>query len=237
MQTSNIGMLRDAHGTIAVVRFTGLIDYDSARDAMEAQAAGISAVSAAESLWLMEHPPLVTAGTSARAGDLIDAGRFPVYRTRRGGQYTYHGPGQRMVYVMLDLRRRGLGARAFVEALQGWIIAALDRLGLHTECRDGRTGLWVPANGAAEAKIAAIGVQIRHGVSLHGAAVNVAPDLSHFDAIVPCGLPGFGVTSLAAQGACADLAAVDAALLAAYDGQFSGRQTAVCPLSTEPGPD
>ncbi len=198
----------------------GLVPYDQAIAAMEARVAAIHAGTAPELLWLLEHPPLYTAGVSARETDLLEPGRFPVHQVGRGGQFTYHGPGQRVVYVMLDLRRRGRDVRAFVASLEGWVIAALARLGVTAVTRRGRVGVWVAHAGddgtptERENKIAAIGVRLKKWVSFHGLAVNVAPDLRHFDGIAPCGMrdPRYGVTSLAELGVTADMAAFDAAL-------------------------
>jgi len=194
------------------------VAYDAALAEMDARAAAIRAGAAPELVWLLEHPPLYTAGTSARPADLLDA-RFPVHRTGRGGQYTYHGPGQRVVYLMLDLERRGRDIRAYVGALEGWIIAALARLGVAGERRAGRVGIWVE-RGGREDKIAAIGVRVRRWVTLHGIAVNVAPELAHFGGIVPCGVTEHGVTSLADLGVPATLADLDAALRATFEMAF-----------------
>ncbi|WP_414903329.1 lipoyl(octanoyl) transferase LipB [Sphingomonas flavalba] len=177
---------------------------------MEARAAAISDGNAAERIWLLEHPPLYTAGTSAEASDLIDP-RFPVFESGRGGRYTYHGPGQRVAYVQLDLGMRGRDVRAYVHALEAWVISALGALGVASRRVDGRVGIWTDDHGA-EAKIGAIGVRIRRWVTLHGVSINVAPDLGHFGGIVPCGLAEFPVTSLAALGNPAGMAALDAAL-------------------------
>ena len=212
------------------VRAPGLTPYPDALAAMTARVAAIAAGTEAERVWLVEHPPLFTAGTSARAEDLTDPGRFPVFAAGRGGQWTYHGPGQRTAYVMLDLNRpHGMvparDVRGFVHGLEEWLIRALACFGVIGERRDGRTGIWVAdrANGT-EAKIGAIGVRISRWVSWHGVALNVAPDLSHYAGIVPCGIRGHGVTSLAAlgvPGATADgMAEVDAALRAAWGGVF-----------------
>jgi len=199
----------------------GLIAYPDAERAMEARAEAIAAGTAGELVWLLEHPPLYTAGVSARPADLLDPGRFPVFRSGRGGQFTYHGPGQRVAYVMLDLSERGRDVRAFVRSLQAWIIGALDRLGVAGDVRDGRVGVWVAQRDVArgdgrEDKIAAIGVKLRRWVSFHGVSLNVDPDLGHFDGIVPCGVTLHGVTSLAALGAGATMAAADAALKASF---------------------
>lgn len=188
----------------------GLTGYAEAVSAMEARVAAIRDGAAGELIWLVEHPALYTAGTSARATDLLDAARFPVFATGRGGQYTYHGPGQRVVYVMLDLDRRGRDIRRYVAGLEGWIIAALDDLGVAGRTIDGKVGVWVDTAGGA-AKVAAIGVRVRRWVSFHGVAINVATDLSHYSGIVPCGLPE-PVTSLKELRVPADFGRVDDAL-------------------------
>jgi lipoyl(octanoyl) transferase len=188
----------------------GLTPYDVALAEMEARAAAVLAGEARELIWLLEHPPVYTAGTSAAPGDLIDA-RFPVVATGRGGKYTYHGPGQRIVYMVLDLGQRGKDVRCFVHGVEGWVIAALAELGVSAFRAEGRVGIWT-TDGGPEAKIGAIGVRVRRWITLHGLAVNVAPDLSHFGGIVPCGLPEFPVTSLKALERNADLATFDAAL-------------------------
>jgi len=188
----------------------GLVEYPDALAVMEARAAAIREGTAEELIWLVEHPPLYTAGTSATPAELIDA-RFPVFASGRGGRYTYHGPGQRVVYVMIDLDVRGRDLRAYVTALEAWVIAALGRLGVSTFVAPGRIGVWV-GTGAEEAKIAALGVRVRRWVTSHGIAVNVAPDLSHFGGIVPCGLADYAVTSLAALGSSRTMADLDAAL-------------------------
>ena len=205
----------------------GLTDYATAVAAMESRVAAIRAGTAAEAIWLVEHPPVYTAGTSARPADLLDA-RFPVHSTGRGGQYTYHGPGQRLVYVMLDLERRGRDVRAFVAALEGWTIAALAACGVVGEIRSGRVGVWVrrpsrpplPDGSPAEDKIAAIGIRMRRWVSFHGISVNVAPDLSHYSGIVPCGIFAHGVTSLADLGRTIPMADVDLALKQSFTENF-----------------
>lgn len=196
------------------------VAYEPAVAAMEARVAAIRAGAARELVWLLEHPPLYTAGTSARASDLVEPGLFPVHRSGRGGQYTYHGPGQRVGYVMLDLRQRGADLRAYVHALEEWLIRTLARFGIAGERREGRVGIWVDEGGGRESKIAAIGVRVRHWVSFHGVALNVDPDLSHYRGIVPCGISEHGVTSLARLGVKADLPAVDAALRAAFNEVF-----------------
>lgn len=194
----------------------GLLDYERAVAAMEARADAIRAGTASELIWLVEHPPLYTAGTSAAASDVRNA-TLPIFATGRGGRHTYHGPGQRVVYVMLDLDRRGRDIRCYVAALENWVIAALADLGVDAFAVPGRVGIWTRRRGE-EAKIGAIGVRVRRWITFHGVAVNVAPDLAHFDGIVPCGLPDFGVTSLADLGNAADMAAMDAALAAALPG-------------------
>jgi lipoyl(octanoyl) transferase len=192
------------------------VAYPEAIAFMEARVEAIRAGTAAEAVWLLEHPPLYTAGTSALPGELLDARRFPVFETGRGGRFTYHGPGQRVIYVMLDVRRRGGDVRCFVARLEGWVIAALARLGVAGGRRAGRVGIWVTDPTGREAKLAAIGVRLRRWVSYHGIAINVAPDLDHFTGIVPCGLAGYAVTSLAALGLPVDMAAVDRALIETF---------------------
>ena len=191
--------------------------YPEALAFMETRAAAIAEGTARQAVWLLEHPPLYTAGTSARPDDLLEPGRFPVFAAGRGGQYTYHGPGQRIGYVMLDVKARGGDIRRFVHDLEAWLIAALARFGVTGERRAGRVGIWVadPATGA-EDKIAALGLRVRRGVSFHGVSLNVDPDLSHFAGIVPCGIAAHGVTSLALLGRPASMAEVDAALKASF---------------------
>ncbi|MDA0241200.1 MAG: lipoyl(octanoyl) transferase LipB, partial [Proteobacteria bacterium] len=190
--------------------------YEDAVAVMEKRVAAIRAGTESELVWLVEHPPLYTAGTSASPEDLLESDRFPVYATGRGGQYTYHGPGQRVAYVMLDLQQRGPDVRGYVRNLEAWLIETLAQFGVTGEARPDRIGIWVPDSQGGEAKIAAIGVRIRKWVTYHGAALNVNPDLSHFEGIVPCGIPNFGVTSLAALGIDASLGDVDNALEAAF---------------------
>ena len=194
----------------------GLTAYGDALAAMEARATAVGAGDAPELAWLLEHPPVYTAGTSAVATDLIDA-RFPVVAAGRGGRHTYHGPGQRVGYLVLDLARRGRDVRRYVHTLEDWVIAALGRLGVDAFSVEGRVGIWT-TDGGTEAKIGAIGVRVRRWVTLHGFAVNVAPDLSHFGGIVPCGLRDYPVTSLAALGRGGDMAAFDAAFAATAQG-------------------
>jgi len=211
------------------------VDYAAAVRAMEARAAGIAGGNAAELVWLLEHPPLYTAGTSARAEDLLKPERFPVHHSGRGGQLTYHGPGQRVVYVMLDVKRRSGDVRAFVSSLEQWIIATLAGLGVVGETRTGRVGIWVrrPDKGEeAEDKIAAIGLRLRKWVSLHGISLNVAPDLGHYDGIVPCGIAGHGVTSLADLGAPDSMQAVDNLLRGEFERRFGPTRTACAPFAT-----
>ena len=190
-----------------------LVPYPDALADMEAQVAALASGSGREQLWFLEHPPLYTSGTSARSEDLLNPGAFEVFEAGRGGEYTYHGPGQRVVYVMLDLGRRKKDLRAFVASLEGWIIAALAEFGVTAGVREGRIGVWVVKPDGSEAKIAAIGIRVRKWISFHGISLNVAPNLQHFEGIVPCGIRDFGVTSLADLGIDADLAAVDAALI------------------------
>tara|TARA_R110002051_G_scaffold139587_1_gene212295 strand:- start:1856 stop:2515 length:660 start_codon:yes stop_codon:yes gene_type:complete len=207
---------------------SGLVDYVSAVALMEARVAAIAAGEAPELVWLLEHPPLYTAGVSSREADLLDAGRFPVHRTGRGGQFTYHGPGQRVAYVMLDLNRRGRDVRAFVRGLERWLTGALSDFGVEAGVRDGRVGVWVERRGltddgavwSREDKIAAIGVKVRRWVSFHGISLNVEPDLGHFDGIVPCGIAEHGVTSLVDLGVLATMDEADAALKAAFRREF-----------------
>lgn len=189
----------------------GLVEYQAALKRMESRAAAIATGSAREEIWLLEHPPLYTAGTSADPSEMLDA-RFPVFTAGRGGRYTYHGPGQRVGYIMLDLKARGQDVRAFVHAVEGWVMAALADLGVAAWRAEGRVGIWTLDRDGREAKIGAIGVRVRRWVTFHGFAINVAPDLSHFSGIVPCGLPEFPVTSLADLGLDSDMAAVDHAL-------------------------
>jgi lipoyl(octanoyl) transferase len=201
----------------------GEVSYPLALDAMRARAAAIADGTASEAVWLLEHPPLYTAGTSATADDLLTPNRFPVYEAGRGGQYTYHGPGQRVAYVMLDLRERGRDVRCLVQGLEGWIIDTLAVFNIAGERRDGRIGVWVrrPDKGPGrEDKIAAIGVRVSRWVSFHGIAVNVAPDLSHFGGIVPCGISDQGVTSFEDLGQPVSLPEVDVALRAAFEHRF-----------------
>jgi lipoyl(octanoyl) transferase len=193
----------------------GLTLYEDALGLMDSRAAAIRAGEAGELAWLIEHPPLFTAGTSAAQEELLNPMHFPVHEAGRGGRYTYHGPGQRVGYLMIDLDKRGRDIRRFVHSLEGWLIAALADLGVAARREPGRIGLWV-GSGAQEAKIAAIGVRVKRWVTLHGFSVNVDPDLSHFSGIVPCGISEFGVTSLAALGKTARMPDLDAALSANF---------------------
>lgn len=210
-----------------------LVDYPGAVSAMQERAAKIAEGAASELVWLLEHPPIYTAGTSARAEELLAADRFPVFRTGRGGRLTYHGPGQRVAYVMLNVKRRGSDVRAFVSALEEWIIGSLADLGVVGETRSDRVGVWVrrPDRGeGAEDKIAAIGLRLTKWVSLHGISLNVDPDLTHYAGIVPCGIAGHGVTSLAELGAPHSMEVVDNALRRHFERRFGPTIDAAAPL-------
>ena len=196
------------------------VDYPAAVAAMEARVVAIRAGRAPEQIWLLEHPAIYTAGTGANPAELLDAGALPIYATGRGGRYTYHGPGQRIAYVMLDLRRRRRDVRAFVRALEQWVIAALARFGVDGERRPGRVGIWIDRGGGREAKIAAVGVRVRHWITFHGVSINVAPDLGHYAGIVPCGVAAHGVTSLADLGVAASMEELDGALEATFEPVF-----------------
>ncbi|SFL21524.1 lipoyl(octanoyl) transferase [Loktanella salsilacus] len=204
------------------------VPYADALTFMEARAEAIAAGTADEAIWLLEHPPLYTAGTSAKIADLVDPDRFPVFEARRGGQYTYHGPGQRVAYIMLDVGKRGRDVRRFVQELEAWVIATLDQFNVKGEIRPGRVGVWVTrpdkpltATGAVqEDKIAALGIRLRKWVSFHGLSINVEPDLSHFDGIVPCGISDHGVTSLVDLGLPVTMADLDVALRQSFDTIF-----------------
>ena len=189
----------------------GLVPYEEALAFMNARAAEIRIGAASECVWLLEHPPLFTAGTSADPAELFNPLGFPVYEAGRGGRYTYHGPGQRVVYLMLDLERRGRDVRALVSGIEGWIIATLAELGVDAHRSPGRIGIWT-GKGVSEAKIAALGIRVKRWVTLHGLSINVDPDLSHFDGIVPCGISEFGVTSLAKLGKETSMNALNASL-------------------------
>ncbi|MGR4866344.1 lipoyl(octanoyl) transferase LipB [Caulobacter sp. LARHSG274] len=211
----------------------GYVPYPAAVAAMEARAAAIADGTAGELVWLLEHPPLYTAGVSAKAADLIAPDRFPVFQSGRGGQFTYHGPGQRVAYVMLDLTRRGRDVRAFVEALEAWIIEALAAFNVTGELREGRVGVWVERKGpgwAREDKIAAVGVKLRKWISFHGISLNVEPDLEHFSGIVPCGQIEHGVTSLVDLGLPVTLDEADAALKASFVRVFGRVEDAAAPV-------
>jgi lipoyl(octanoyl) transferase len=210
-----------------------LVGYSDAVRAMQARAAAIAAGQAPELVWLLEHPALYTAGTSARDDEVLEPSRLPLYRTGRGGRVTYHGPGQRIAYVMLDLKRRGGDVRAFVMALENWVIATLAELGVIGEVRHGRVGVWVgrPDKGeGVEDKVAAIGLRVSKGVTLHGISLNVAPDLSYYAGIVPCGIADHGVTSLADLGVGASLEVVDNALRRHFERRFGPTCDASVPL-------
>ncbi|MBO6603988.1 MAG: lipoyl(octanoyl) transferase LipB [Roseicyclus sp.] len=206
----------------------GLVAYDTALTEMEARVAAIADGRAGEAIWLLEHPPLYTAGTSAKPADLLAPDRFPVHVTRRGGQYTYHGPGQRVAYVMLDLNRRGRDVRQFVCRIEDWVIGTLAEFNVTGARRPGRVGVWVdrpekpalPDGTPREDKIAAVGLRIRKWVSFHGLSINVEPDLSHFDGIVPCGITGHGVTSLVDLGLPVTMDDVDVALKRTFAAAF-----------------
>ncbi|SPF78475.1 lipoyl(octanoyl) transferase LipB [Pseudoprimorskyibacter insulae] len=207
----------------------GLTSYEDALQFMEDRAAKIAAGEAEECIWLIEHPPLYTAGTSAKREDLTDPDRFPVYDTRRGGQYTYHGPGQRVVYVMLDVGKRGKDVRRFVEMLEEWVIATLGEFNLNGHIREGRVGVWIErpdrpktiTGKVAEDKIAAIGIRLRKWVSFHGISINVEPELEHFTGIVPCGITEYGVTSLVDLGLPVTMDDLDVALRRQFDEVFN----------------
>jgi lipoyl(octanoyl) transferase len=209
------------------------VPYPEAVAAMQSRVEEILERRTGELVWLLEHPPLYTAGVSAKRGDLIDAGRFPVFDTERGGQFTYHGPGQRVAYVMLDLRERGRDVRKFVQSLEAWIIGALAEFNVDGQLRDGRVGVWVERKGpgfAREDKIAALGVKLRRWVSFHGISLNVEPDLNHFAGIVPCGVTEHGVTSLVDLGHTVSMDEVDAALKASFQARFGPLVEAEPPL-------
>ncbi|MBZ8134525.1 lipoyl(octanoyl) transferase LipB [Afifella sp. IM 167] len=228
-------LAREGSDPVELIVSQGLVDYPEALAFMDERAAAIRAGTARECLWLLQHPPLYTAGTSAVADDLLTPDRFPVFRTGRGGQFTYHGPGQRVAYVLLDLERRRPDIRRYVRALEAWLILTLAAFGVKGERREGRVGIWVerperslPGAPVTEDKIAAIGVRVRRWVTLHGIALNVSPELEHFSGIVPCGISGHGVTSLADLGASENLAEADRALSEAFRAVFG-------PLGSEAG--
>lgn len=219
-------MRASPHQAVEWVVSPGLVPYETALAVMAQRTEGIAAGRLPELVWLLEHPPLYTAGTSAEPAELLDAARFPVHRTGRGGRYTYHGPGQRIGYVMLDVGARFGDVRAYVAALEGLVMDALAGLGVESRTIAGRVGVWVAREAAASAdaeeyeKVAAIGVRLRRWVSSHGLSINVAPDLEHFAGIVPCGIADAGVTSLARLGVDARMETVDAALRAAFEQRF-----------------
>lgn len=209
----------------------GLTSYDEAVATMEDRAAAIAQGTAGELVWLLEHPPLYTAGTSAKPEHLVDANRLPVHKTGRGGELTYHGPGQRVAYLMLDVRSRfGGDVRGFVKGLEAWVIDALASLGIAGRMVEGRVGVWVDTPSGAEAKIAALGIRIRRGVSLHGISLNVEPDLSQYAGIVPCGISDRGVTSVRDMGLDASMKDVDNALRTAFEHRFGLVHDAPDPL-------
>jgi lipoyl(octanoyl) transferase len=228
-----------SHGSgVLWLRSREPVAYPDAVAAMERHAEAIRREGAPDIIWLLEHPALYTAGTSAKPGDLLDPGRLPVFQTGRGGQYTYHGPGQRIAYLMLDLARRGKDVRRFVRGIEGWVIDALSGLGVGGACREGRTGIWVPRpekGPLSEDKIAAIGIRVRRWVSFHGVSINVDPDLRHYAGIVPCGILDQGVTSLADLGRPASMEALDAALMSSFARHFSdSAETDAATLSNLP---
>jgi lipoyl(octanoyl) transferase len=197
----------------------GAVAYEAAVAAMEQRVAAIRAGTMPEQVWLLEHPPLYTAGTSAKPTDLVDPGCLPVFQSGRGGQFTYHGPGKRIGYVMLDLRQRGSDIRSYVQNLEEWLIRTLTRFNVKGERRAGRVGVWV-VNGLREEKIAALGVRVKHWVSFHGVSLNVDPDLGHYGGIVPCGISQYGVTSLAKLGILVSMAEVDMVLRETFEDVF-----------------
>lgn len=212
-------LIRPDGRSVEWVVASGRVAYEDAVAEMEARVAAIAAGETSERVWLLEHPPLYTAGVSARDEDLLVPDRFPVHRTGRGGQFTYHGPGQRVAYVMLDLNQRGRDVRGFVRGLEDWIVGALAEFGVDAGVRDGRVGVWVERKGpgwSREDKIAAIGVKVRKWVSFHGISLNVEPDLGHFGGIVPCGIAEHGVTSLVDLGVPVTMDEADAALKASF---------------------
>lgn len=209
------------------------VGYEEAVAAMEARAAAVAEGTAGELVWLLEHPPLYTAGVSAKSSDLIEPERFPVFESGRGGQYTYHGPGQRVAYVMLDLTHRKRDVRAFVAALEAWVIGALGVFNVEGQVREGRVGVWVERKGpgwSREDKIAAIGVKLRRWVSFHGVSLNVEPDLSHFGGIVPCGVTDHGVTSLVDLGLPVTMDEADAALKSSFERVFGAVAETAAPI-------
>ena len=230
----SLRLWRDDQAPVGWATSPGYVDYPQAVESMKARAALIAASEAGELVWLLEHPPLYTAGVSAKPGDLLDAGGLPVHQTGRGGQFTYHGPGQRVAYVMLDLTRRGRDVRAFVRGLEAWLILALDAFNVKGEVRPGRVGVWVerrqPGAPAREDKIAAIGVRLSRWTSFHGISLNVEPDLGHYAGIVPCGIHEHGVTSLADLGLPVGMDEADAALKQAFHLVFGPTAPASPPI-------
>ena len=220
---------RDDGTAVEWIIADGPVDYPYALQWMKERAAAIARGEAREAVWLVEHPPLYTSGTSAVAADLLQPNRFPVYEAGRGGEYTYHGPGQRVAYLMLDLRQRGRDVRCLVQGLEGWVIDALGDFNVTGELRDGRIGVWVkqPGRLGGESKIAAIGVRVSKWVTTHGISLNVNPDLSHFDGIVPCGIADRGVTSLDDLGQPVSMAEVDMVLRAQFERRFGPAQNAL----------
>lgn len=220
-------------GPVAWAVSPGLVGYPEAVSVMQLRAAAIAAGTAPELVWLLEHPALYSAGTSAREGEVLNANGLPVYPTGRGGRVTYHGPGQRIAYVMLDLKRRGGDVRAFVAALEGWLIDTLADFRVEGAIREGRVGVWVgrPDKGVGiEDKIAAIGLRVSKGVTLHGISLNVSPDLAHYSGIIPCGISEHGVTSLADLGIGASIEVVDNALRRHFERRFGVTSEAIAPL-------
>jgi lipoyl(octanoyl) transferase len=214
--------LRTSLGSSSAVRWEvapGLVSYRDALERMEREVAAIRVNDVPELIWLLEHPPLYTAGTSADPRDLVAPDRFPVFDAGRGGQYTYHGPGQRIAYVMLDLRQRGSDVRAFVTGLEEWIIRTLAAFGITGERREDRVGVWVARPGR-EDKIAALGIRVRHGISFHGLSINLSPDLDHFSGIVPCGVSEHGVTSFRDLGLDTSMDALDAVMQREFENLF-----------------
>lgn len=223
---------RSDDATVEWTVLEGYTPYPEALAAMRARATAVADGTAREAVWLLEHPPLYTAGTSATAGDLLAPERFPVFEAGRGGQYTYHGPGQRVAYLMLDLRERGRDVRCLVQGLEGWLIDTLAAFNIRGERREGRIGIWVtrPEKGRGrEDKIAAIGVRVSKWVTFHGVALNIAPDLTHFSGIVPCGISDQGVTSFEDLGHFVAMAEVDLALRAAFEQRFGPVEPAAAP--------
>ena len=216
----NVGKMPNTHKNIHWMGQADPVSYPDALEFMEKRVAAIRADAAPETVWLLEHPPLYTGGTSAAPADLLTPDRFPVYESGRGGQYTYHGPGQRVGYVMLDLSKRGKDVRAFVSALESWLIASLVAFGVDGGRREGRIGIWVTRDDGREEKIAALGLRIRHWISFHGVSVNVNPDLSHFGGIVPCGIVEHGVTSLWDLGVTVSMEEIDLVLQRTFNEMF-----------------